>query len=128
MDPPGYEIKLSGTIAKVPCKTGGGLQFEKLQGWVVNNEPITEQTPNCKTHSVNKAIKALCVVSAIGFVWFGKDLLYAAAMTDTRSNPSRQAIEAFDRARRISQAKATIGLGVSTTLSAGFCSAWGTYK
>lgn len=126
MSPPGYEI--SGTIAKVPCKTGGGLQFEKLQGWVVNNEPITEQVPNCKTNSVNKAIKALCIVSAIGFVWFAKDLLDSAEMIDTRENPSRRSIEAFDRDRRVSQAKATIGLGVSTTLTVGFCSAWGTHK
>lgn len=123
MEPPWYEIKLSGTIAKVPCKTGGGLQFEKLEGWVPNSEPITEQTLNCKTNSVHWSIKGLCIISAVGFVWFSKDMLNVAEMTDTRPNPSRRAIEEFARNRRIGQARSTIGLGASTAAAVAFCSA-----
>ncbi len=128
MNPPGYEISLSGTIAKVPCKTGGGLQFEKLQGWVVNNEPITEQISNCKTNSVSWAIKGLCVISAVGFVWFAKDMWDVAEMTDTRPHPSRRAIEEFARNRRIGEARSRIGLAASTAATVALCTAWGTNK
>lgn len=128
LNPPEFTFGPTGTVAKVPCKTGSGLQFETLQGWVNYDTPVTEQVSNCKTNSIHWAIKGLCVISALGFVWFAKDMLDVAEMTDTRSHPSRRAIEEFARNRRIGEARSRIGLGASTAGTVAFCIAWGTDK
>jgi hypothetical protein len=70
----------------------------------------------------------LCVISAVGFVWFAKDMWDVAEMTDTRPHPSRRAIEEFARNRRIGEARSRIGLAASTAATVALCTAWGTNK
>lgn len=128
LNPPQFTVGPTGTIGKIPCKTGLGLQFETLQGWVNYDTPIVEHVSNCKAPSVSWAVKGLCVVSAVGFAWYAKDMLNIAELVDTTRNPTRETIEAFARERRIGEARSRIGLGATTAMTVAFCSAWGTHR